>query len=166
GQMEVEECPSAAMGELIITTEMAEADGPIEACDLTQEPAATQENSDLLEMAQVLSEIAMPSLTESHEVETEEQADPLAERSERHALVLSTLPQDSLELQMPQEVILELANGIKMYGKDLATITELLHPTQVPWAPEVAGELRLVQVICCPIGKTFLILRQWDCNLI
>ncbi|XP_072335755.1 uncharacterized protein [Scyliorhinus torazame] len=129
--MEVEECPSAAMGELIITTEMAEADGPIEACDLTQEPAATQENSDLLEMAQVLSEIAMPSLTESHEVETEEQADPLAERSERHALVLSTLPQDSLELQMPQEVILELANGIKMYGKDLATITELLHPTQV-----------------------------------
>ncbi|XP_078079217.1 uncharacterized protein LOC144500342 isoform X2 [Mustelus asterias] len=126
--MEVEECPA---GELIITSEMAEGDRQLEADNLTPEPAPTQENSDLLETAQVLSEIAMPPLTECQEVESEEQADPLAERSERHALVLSTVPQESLELQVPQEVILELPNGIKMYGKDLAAITELLHPTQV-----------------------------------
>ncbi|XP_067909239.1 uncharacterized protein [Heterodontus francisci] len=94
-------------------------------------PAAVTESSDLLETAQVLSEIAMPLLTESHEVETEEQADPFAEGPERHVLVLSTVPQDSLELQVPEEVILELPNGIKMNGKDLAAITELLHPTQV-----------------------------------
>ncbi|XP_078421213.1 uncharacterized protein LOC144694532 [Cetorhinus maximus] len=105
--------------------------GAAVATQSTEQAKVLTEHSDLLETAQVLSEIATPPLMESHEVETEEQANPFAERTERHVLVLSTVPQDSLELQVPQEVILELPNGIKMYGKDLAAITELLHPTQV-----------------------------------
>ncbi|XP_067858127.1 uncharacterized protein [Heptranchias perlo] len=90
-----------------------------------------KESSDLLETAQALSEIATPLLTGSQEIETEGQADPFTEGPERHVLVLSTVPQESLELQGSEEVILELPNGIKMYGKNLAAITELLQPTQV-----------------------------------
>uniref|UniRef100_UPI00398F73E3 uncharacterized protein n=1 Tax=Pristiophorus japonicus TaxID=55135 RepID=UPI00398F73E3 len=90
-----------------------------------------KESSDLLETAQVLSEIGAPLLTESQEVATEGPTDPFAKGPERHVLVLSTVPQESLELREPEEVILELPNGINMYGKDLAAITELVHPTQV-----------------------------------
>ncbi|GCC33043.1 uncharacterized protein [Chiloscyllium punctatum] len=99
----------------------------------TQSPeqVKVKENMDLLETAQVLSEIAGLPLVENDRPEAEEQAEPLTERPERHLLVLSTVARESLELQVPQEVMLELPNGIKMYGKDLAAITELLHPTQV-----------------------------------
>ncbi|XP_048407106.2 zinc finger protein 436-like isoform X2 [Stegostoma tigrinum] len=97
----------------------------------SQSHEEAKENVDLLETAQVLSEIAGLPLTEREQAEAEEQAEPLAERRERHLLVFSTVARESLELQVPQEVMLELPNGIKMYGKDLAAITELLHPTQV-----------------------------------
>ncbi|XP_051882818.1 zinc finger protein 546-like [Pristis pectinata] len=90
-----------------------------------------KESWDLLETAQVLSEIAAPLLPKSSPLEADRQVEPFAEVSDPHVLVLSTVQQEHTELQVPEEVILELPNGIKMYGKDLAGITELLHPTQV-----------------------------------
>ncbi|XP_069756413.1 uncharacterized protein [Narcine bancroftii] len=90
-----------------------------------------KESWDLLETAQVLSKIAMPLLPGSNTLQGEGQAEPCSEMPNTHVLVLSTVQQESTEIQVPEEVILELPNGIKMYGKDLAGMTELLHPTQV-----------------------------------
>ncbi|XP_062927449.1 zinc finger protein 514-like isoform X1 [Mobula hypostoma] len=90
-----------------------------------------KESWDLLETAQVLSEIATPSLLENNQLEAAGQAEPFTEVSDPQVLVLSTVQQEDSELQVPEEMILELPNGIKMYGRDLAVITELLHPSQV-----------------------------------
>ncbi|XP_055503053.1 zinc finger protein 154-like [Leucoraja erinacea] len=91
----------------------------------------TRESWDLLETAQVLSEIAGPFPPGSGTSEEESPPNPLARVSDPHLLVLSTAQTENPELQVTEEVILELPNGIKMYGKDLSGLTELLHPTQV-----------------------------------